>query len=52
MKLSSLKSKYIVDFWASYAVPCRSENLNPVNAYKKYRNTTFKNGKDLKYSCH
>lgn len=42
VSLHDFKGKYLlIDFWASWCSPCRSENPNLVKAYNKYKSKGF-----------
>ncbi|MES2648246.1 MAG: TlpA disulfide reductase family protein [Bacteroidota bacterium] len=42
ISVSQFRGRWLlIDFWASWCAPCRTENPNLVAAYKQYRNKNF-----------
>lgn len=42
VSLSDFRGQYVlIDFWATWCIPCRIENPNVVRAYQKYKDKNF-----------
>jgi Peroxiredoxin len=42
VQLSSFRGKYVLlDFWASWCIPCRYENPTVIKAYEQFKNKNF-----------
>jgi thiol-disulfide isomerase/thioredoxin len=42
VNLASFRGKYVlIDFWASWCIPCRAENPNLIQLFDRYKNRNF-----------